>query len=184
METGFVYRWYDASNGKIYVGSHKGSVDDRYLGSGVLFKRAYNLRPESFFREILYQGEHYKEYEQIMLDYEDAANCEKFYNLINHAWGGSPKGVKKKESTKKKMSEAALGVPKSKKHIESLKAVLRQAVGPKGRRNVPIYSEVLDKEFYSQRHACKELNVSHNYIWHCLTGRNSNEKYRFKKVKK
>ena len=79
MTEGFVYRWYDASNGKFYIGSHKGSPDDGYLGGGAqLFRRAYAKRPESFIREIMYTGVNYREYEQIILDYEDAANNEEF----------------------------------------------------------------------------------------------------------
>ena len=184
MTEGFVYRWYDVSNDKFYIGSHKGTPDDGYLGGGVLFRRAYAKRPESFIREIMYTGVNYREYEQTILDYEDAASNEQFYNLVNHAWGGSPKGIAKKASTKKKMSEAAKGVPKSESHRKSLSKVLKDATGKDARRNVPIYSEVLDREFYSQRYACQELGISHSYIWSCLTGRNKNEKYKFEKVKR
>lgn len=53
MTNGFVYRWYDHSNGKFYIGSHKGNPNDGYLGGGVLFRRAYAKRPESFTREIM-----------------------------------------------------------------------------------------------------------------------------------
>ena len=56
MMTGYVYRWNDNTNGMWYIGSHNGSRPN-YIGSGVYFKKAYNSRPESFSREIIYEGE-------------------------------------------------------------------------------------------------------------------------------
>ena len=39
--SGFVYRWTDTSNGMYYIGSHKGTPGDGYVGSGTWFMRAY-----------------------------------------------------------------------------------------------------------------------------------------------
>ena len=87
--SGFVYRWYDSSNGMYYVGSHKGSVDDSYKGSGKRFKRAYKKRPECFTREVFYIGEHYLELEEFILCELDAENNPEYYNLKNAAIGGA-----------------------------------------------------------------------------------------------
>lgn len=115
---GFVYRWHDNSNGKYYVGSHKGSTDSKYIGSGILFRRAYNKRPHEFEREILYVGNDYHEVEELVLLTLDAAADEKSYNMKNAAMGGhmgedalrrmtaKMKGRIKSESTKQKMSES------------------------------------------------------------------------------
>ena len=181
-EIGFVYRWHDASNGKFYIGSHKGTPDDGYLGGGVLFRRSYAKRPDSFIRDIMYIGEHYRDYEQMILDYEDAANNNLFYNLVNCAWGGSPKGVPKKESTKKKMSEAAKGKPKSEEHCKAVSESLKGLTGAKSRRGIPVHSEVLDKTWPTRRECSKELGISQSYIWSCVTGRNKNKKYRLKNL--
>ena len=67
MMTGFVYKWVDTSNGMYYIGCHKGDVNDRYIGSGTYFLKAYNKRPEAFLREVLYVGEHFAELEEFML---------------------------------------------------------------------------------------------------------------------
>ena len=115
---GFVYRWHDNSNNMYYIGSHKGNPDDGYIGSGVYFKRAYNQRPDSFSREIMYQGKDYLELEEFILQELDAMNDSKSYNLKNAAIGGKLddsvyerqrrklKGKKLPEETKKKMSES------------------------------------------------------------------------------
>ena len=115
---GFVYRWHDNSNGKYYVGSHKGSTDDKYIGSGILFRRAYNKRPHEFEREILYVGNDYHEVEELVLLTLDAATDAKSYNMKNAAMGGNMgedalkrmaakmKGRIKSESTRQKMSES------------------------------------------------------------------------------
>lgn len=115
---GFVYRWHDKSNDKYYVGSHKGSTDSKYIGSGILFRRAYNKRPQEFEREILYVGKDYHEVEELVLLTLDAASDEKSYNMKNAAMGGNMgedalkrmaakiKGRITSESTKKKMSES------------------------------------------------------------------------------
>ena len=50
---GFIYEWIDSTNGKTYIGSHKGSIEDSYVGSGKLFKRAYDKRPDKFNRKII-----------------------------------------------------------------------------------------------------------------------------------
>jgi len=71
-----------------YIGSHKGEVNDGYIGSGIYFKRAYNKNPTSFKREILYNGYDYLELEEFILKTLDAMNDKKMYNLKNDAVGG------------------------------------------------------------------------------------------------
>lgn len=58
----FGYRWV-RSNGQYYCGIHRGSVDDRYAGSGVRFIRAYGgatknlcVSPEDWTRTIEFRG--------------------------------------------------------------------------------------------------------------------------------
>lgn len=85
--SGFVYKWVDSSNDMYYIGSHKGTVDDGYIGSGTHFNRAYSKRPECFTRQILYIGEDYLELEEFILEELDAANDNMSYNLKNKALG-------------------------------------------------------------------------------------------------
>lgn len=110
MKEAFVYRWYDLSNDKMYIGSHKGTVDDGYIGSGKLFNRAYNKRPDDFVRDILFEGTHYQclIYEETILKYLDAANNQSYYNMVNDSLGGTT-GLKHSNETKRKISEIQKG---------------------------------------------------------------------------
>ena len=121
---GFVYKWTDSSNGKSYIGSHHGKIDDGYIGSGIAFKRAYNKRPECFTREILEYNnladDPYVTYglEQKYLDQVHNIHLdESYYNLSPLAAhpGGWNKGLLahpssiKSDETKQKISNALKG---------------------------------------------------------------------------
>ena len=54
---GFIYEWTNKRNGKKYIGSHIGELEDNYIGSGKYFKNAYNKEPHNFERKILQQIE-------------------------------------------------------------------------------------------------------------------------------
>lgn len=192
---GFVYRWIDSSNGMYYIGCHKGSVDDGYIGSGTYFLKAYNKRPEKFNREILYVGEYFAELEDFILLELDASRDKMSYNLVNACRGQyeytaeirekiskAHKGKVTSEATKRKMSLAAKGKPKSEEHRKAVAESLKGLTGAKSRRGIPIYSEVLDKTWPTRRECGKELNLSQSYIWACITGRNKNKKYKLRNL--
>tara|TARA_R110000803_G_C11810045_1_gene300524 strand:+ start:63 stop:605 length:543 start_codon:yes stop_codon:yes gene_type:complete len=178
---GFVYRWYDVSNGKFYIGSHKGTPDDGYLGSGVLFRRAYAKRPELFIRDIMYTGVNYREYEQTILDYEDAANNNIFYNLVNCAWGGAAYGDKNpfygkkhSEKTKKNWSVKRKGV------VQSIELVRKRTISA---TKYKIYCGYNNKTYDTQGDCANDLNISKNTIWCYLNGTRTN-KLQLKKINK
>lgn len=87
--TGFVYKWTNKLNGKWYIGSHKGTPDDGYIGSGVVFCAAvHKYGIENFLREILYQGDYEhdnirSEVEMKFLRESNAANNPMSYNQTN-----------------------------------------------------------------------------------------------------
>jgi len=175
---GIVYRWYDKSNGKLYVGSHKGTPDDGYLGGGTLFRRAYNKRPESFVREILYQGENYRELEQLILDVEDAANNDNYYNLVNKAWGGSAYGEhnpfygkKHSQKTKDLMSKKRKGKKHSKEVIRNMSL---------SKTKYHIYCGINSKTYETQGDCAEDLNIGKSTIWTYLNGTRKN-KYKLEK---
>ncbi len=85
---GFVYIWTNKTNDMMYVGSHKGCVNDVYIGSGVYFKRAYNKNPNDFVRDIVYEGEDFLIFEEKYLIDNDCASKANYYNLKNSAVGG------------------------------------------------------------------------------------------------
>lgn len=90
---GFIYIWVNTTNNKKYIGSHIGSIDDGYVGSGKYFKRAYNKSPENFKREIL---EYVYDKNIIFIieskylnSVDNIITNPEYYNLTNIAIGGS-----------------------------------------------------------------------------------------------
>lgn len=59
---GFVYRWTYTPTGEYYIGIHKGTPEDGYIGSGKLFRQRFNeTYGNDWQREILHEGNYYKE---------------------------------------------------------------------------------------------------------------------------
>jgi len=87
---GFVYKLKNKINGMYYIGSHKGDINSKYIGSGLVFRSAmkkYGIC--NFEREILYIGENYREEEKNILTNLNAALDKNSYNLKNEALGGT-----------------------------------------------------------------------------------------------
>lgn len=90
--TGFIYCWTNNINGKKYLGSHKGRVDDGYRGSGTVFNAAlqkYGI--DNFTREILCYTHSYddlKYKEQYYLDLFECASSKEYYNVSYSSTGG------------------------------------------------------------------------------------------------
>jgi group I intron endonuclease len=121
---GFVYRWINLSNNMYYIGSHKGSPDDGYIGSGIYFKRAYKKSPNNFVRDILYQGKDFRELEEFILKTLNAKKDKLSYNLKNTSIGGNTRsGHKNSPEHIRKVANANKG----KKMSESQKEKLRLA---------------------------------------------------------
>jgi len=91
---GFVYVWTNLIDGKKYVGSHEGLIEDGYIGSGKYFNNAINKHGiENFIREILEAGEFESrnalfDREQFWLDSFNAARDPNWYNIAEIAGGG------------------------------------------------------------------------------------------------
>jgi len=102
---GFVYRWHDLDTDMYYIGSHLGTPDDGYVGSGLYFQRAYKKRPNSFKRSIIYIGRNFRQMEEWLLSNVDAANNVNYYNLKNTSIGGDTRsGSKNSPQHNKKVS--------------------------------------------------------------------------------
>jgi hypothetical protein len=52
----FVYCWTDTSTNKLYVGFHKGAVDDGYICSSKHMKKEYAIRAHDFTRQVIANG--------------------------------------------------------------------------------------------------------------------------------
>lgn len=91
---GYVYKYTHKESGMWYIGSHNGKKK-KYSGSGLVWdrvKRKHGI--ESFEKEILYEGDNYREEEEKLLKALNAADDPKSYNLKNEAMGGSFPGEK------------------------------------------------------------------------------------------
>lgn len=112
METGIVYKWTNNLNGKWYIGSHRGTVEDRYTASGLEIKKAfkeYGLL--NFTREILYEGTSFREKETEILTEVGAMQNPDSYNMKNLATGfaiGAENPTKRPE-VQAKISKALKG---------------------------------------------------------------------------
>lgn len=92
--SGFVYRWINIRNNKKYIGSHYGSTDDGYTGSGIHFKRAYKIEPENFQRLILeYVLGEYSQLQAAEQRWIDSIDInEQYYNIATTVGGGPNHG--------------------------------------------------------------------------------------------
>lgn len=91
---GYVYKYTIRETGKWYVGSHNGKKK-KYSGSGLLWVKAKEkYGPNSYDKEILYEGCDYRKKEEEILKELDAANNPMSYNMKNEALGGSFPGEK------------------------------------------------------------------------------------------
>lgn len=86
---GYVYKYTHKESGKYYIGSHNGTKPN-YTGSGLMWRKAlekYGIN--SFSKEILYEGNSYREEEEKILKNLNAASDPMSYNMKNEALGGS-----------------------------------------------------------------------------------------------
>ena len=115
--TGFVYKWTNTINGKWYIGSHKGTIDDGYRHSSKVMESAERKYGKAtFIRKIIYQGKYFRETEAKYLHKYDAANNPMSYNRSNLSGANSHT-----ELTRSKIAKGLSGKPKSEKHKKSLR---------------------------------------------------------------
>ena len=87
-----IYITTNLTNGKKYIGSHLTSnINDSYLGSGVILKKAIEKYGKSNFqREIIAQLDNIndmKELEEYYINYYNAYDSNLFYNATKYAAG-------------------------------------------------------------------------------------------------
>jgi hypothetical protein len=91
---GYIYEWTNKHSGKKYIGSHYGSVEDYYKGSGKEFTKAYKQNPEQFSMVVLEYV--IKDDKKLVLAIEkkwldtipNIKDNPLYYNLNNDAAGG------------------------------------------------------------------------------------------------
>ena len=105
----FLYCWTDHATNQLYIGWHKGSVDDGYICSSKYMKEQYKQRPDHFTREIIAFGttKDITNLETLLLRSVDAKNDDQFYN--RHNGDGFYRYGKHSEETKRKISKGKTG---------------------------------------------------------------------------
>lgn len=93
MKRYFIYLTTNLVTGEKYIGKHYGELDDSYLGSGLILKRAVTkYGKENFERDILYISKDDQENSQKEKEYiakYDAVNRPDFYNIHEGGKGGN-----------------------------------------------------------------------------------------------
>jgi hypothetical protein len=125
-----IYKTTNVVNGKYYIGKHQTDcLDDGYLGSGVLLKKAIKkYGKQNFQREILFFCEDENELndkEKQLVNY----SCENSYNLVNGGIGGS-KGVIHGPHTQQRKEKIAATL---KGHSVSEETKLKMSLAKKGK---------------------------------------------------
>lgn len=125
MKQYYIYKITNLVNGKQYIGKHYGELNDSYLGSGKLIKKAIEkYGKENFKKEILYIAKDNSEAnlkEKEFIKVYNAVKREDFYNLHEGGDGGN---------NNKKISNSISGINHpmyGKHHTEETKEKLRQS---------------------------------------------------------
>ena len=109
--TGIIYKTTNLVNGKIYIGKarQKRTLDARYLGSGILLKKALaKYGKENFKREVI------DSFKTTIEEAEKEKHWISYYRktdniLYNIAEGGQGGGFIKSKAIKRKISESLKG---------------------------------------------------------------------------
>jgi hypothetical protein len=85
MPEAFTYIWTNTLTDRVYVGWHKGDVDDGYVCSSKVLMEEYLENPLVFSRKIIGYGacKEMKNLESEILNFFDARCNKKFYNQTN-----------------------------------------------------------------------------------------------------
>jgi group I intron endonuclease len=131
----FVYCWTNHKTKKLYVGVHKGHIDDGYICSSKIMLEEYSLHPQDFTRQIIAEGPYQDmlSLETAILRSVNAKLNEDYYNL--HNGDGKFYNKSQTEEAKRKISQSKIGKPRSEetkrklslhKHSEETKQKLRE----------------------------------------------------------
>jgi hypothetical protein len=131
----FVYCWTDNITKKLYVGVHKGKIDDGYVCSSKIFLSEYKKRPLDFTRQIIAMGSYIDMYslETKILQSENVIDNDSYYNIAMNNGYFKNKGFPLTEEHKNNIKKSALkgknhpmfGKKHSGQHKENIKLSLQ-----------------------------------------------------------
>jgi len=153
-----------------YIGSHAGTVDDGYVGSGVAFKKAlHSYGKHNFEREILYEGTEFRAVEKHLLKTADASRDDTSYNLINGSNDNIPPprfGADNPMSNpvyRKRLSDAKKGRSNGRegyKHTEETKQKIRSSNLNNGYRHSDSVKEKMKELANRPEHIERCVNIA------------------------
>jgi hypothetical protein len=111
----FVYCWTDNITKKLYVGVHKGEIDDGYICSSKIFLSEFKKRPSDFTRQIIAMGSYIDMYslETKILQSENVISNDNYYNVAMNNGYFKNKGFPLTEEHRNNIKKSA---PKGKNH--------------------------------------------------------------------
>lgn len=146
MKEAFVYSWKNKTTNCLYIGWHKGSVDDGYICSSKPMLEEYRKNPDNFERFIIAHGsaDDMIKLEQKLLTAVDAKNDLNFYNQTN----GNSEFICKifTEQHRSKISKANKG----RKHSAEAKCKMKNNYRSKGMLGRKHSAETIAKMKLSQ----------------------------------
>ena len=139
----FVYCWTDHKTNMLYIGSHKGTIDDGYICSSKYMLKEFKNRPQDFTREIIAMGTEIdiRNFESRILQKSSVKTDELFYNKHQNDglyFDGWKKG-QFTEQHRKNMSVAASKRKRTQEHIKKLHE------GRKGKKNSLEHTEAIKR---------------------------------------
>lgn len=116
MKQYYIYLTTNLINGKKYIGQHYGEIDDSYIGSGNILKKAIKkFGKENFKKEILEICDNYESMniaEKEWIKKYNAVKNNNFYNIATGGFNSNPLAgldEKAKQERAKKLSAAVKG---------------------------------------------------------------------------
>lgn len=167
MAEAFTYCWTDHTKNSLYIGIHKGPVDDGYIASSQVFLEAYLKQPENFSRQIIAKGTYADmiALETALLKSVDAKANPHFYNSHN----GDGKFFNKGHSDKTKESLKRAWVARREKYprgtftgrSHSVETKVKMADAKSGCRLTPAHKQkisdsiqtIMQTPEYKKRHS-------------------------------
>lgn len=152
MANGFVYCWTDIKNNMLYVGSHKGNIEDGYICSSKYMLNEYKERPDDFSRQIIAEGEieDIRKLETKILQSVNAKKDKTFYNKHEND-GFFFEGWKKGEMSEEHRSKIS-AAKKGKKLSESHKKAIANNNGRIGKTNSKEHKKALIESRIGSKH--------------------------------
>lgn len=133
VKENYVYCVTNLINGRKYIGSHSGTIDDKYLGSGVILSKAVSkYGSNNFVKQILWTGDlkYMRDIESYWCEEFNVANNKLFYNRTNKGTG-YPLGVPnpKLSEVRKSMKITPWCKGETKETNDSLKSISEKLKG-------------------------------------------------------